>query len=123
MIIIKVVFKRLALKALYKIMKEEGGRGNKNNYKHVSVGLCTIKHQYIDAQSHLLHTHTLSLSPSLSLSSTHTHTHAHAHTHTHTHTYKHTHHHHHRLHTHTLTQSKSGRHELVRFLEVEEIGF
>ena len=58
-------------------------------------------HQYIDAQSHLLHTFSLALSPSLSLPlNPHTH---------------HT--------THTLTQNKSGRYELIRFLEVEEIGF
>ena len=27
------------------------------------------------------------------------------------------------IHTHTLTQSKSGSYELIRFVEVEEIGF
>ena len=95
-------------------MKEEGGRGNKSDYTNVFLRLRIITHQYIDAQSHLLHTH--SLSPSLS--SFHTHTHTHHTTHTHTHTHTHTSHI-----THTLTGSKSGRYELIRFLEVEEIGF
>ena len=60
------------------------------------------KHQYIEAQSHLLHI----LSLHLPLPP-----------HTHTHIYKHTHT------THTLAQGKLGRHELIRFLEVEEIVF
>ena len=53
--------------------------------------------------SHICCTHSLSSHP-------HTHTHTHTHTRTHTH-------------THLITQSKSGRYELIRFLEVEEIGF
>ena len=77
-------------------MKEEGGRGNKNNCINVSLRLRIIIHQYIDAQSHLLHT----LSLPLSLSPPHP-----PHTHT----------------THTLTQSKSGRYELIRFLKVKEM--
>ena len=85
-------------------MKEEGEQSNKNDYTNVSLTLCIIIHQYIDTQSHLLHT----LSSPPSLSSTHTHTHAHTHT---------------TPHTLTLTQSKSGRYGLIRFLEVEEIGF
>ena len=96
-------------------MKEEDGQGNKNDYTNVSLRICIIIHQYIDAQLHLLHI--LSLFPPLSLSLpsyTHTHTHTHIHTHTHTHT--------HTPHT-ILTQSKSGKYELIRFLEVEEIGF
>ena len=87
-------------------MKEEGERVYKNNYRNISLRLCIIIHQYISVQSHLLHTH------SLPLIHTHTHTHTHTHAHTHTHT-----------HTHTLTHSKSGRFELIRFLEVEKIGF
>ena len=84
-------------------MKEEGERGNKNNCTDVSLRFCIIIHQCSDTQSHLLHTH--SLSPS----------HPHTHTHTHTQIPHHTH-----THTHTLTQSKSGRYELISFLEVEE---
>ena len=90
-------------------MKEEGGRGNKSDYTNMFLRLRIITHQYIDAQSHLLHTHSLPLSLSLSLSSTHTHTHTHARACARA---QHT--------THTLTQSKSG--ELIRFLEVEEGG-
>ena len=88
-------------------MKEAGGGGDgvtKIIYINVSLILYIIIHQYIDAQSHLLHT--LSLSHSLSLSPSHPHTHSHTTSHT----------------THTLTQSKSGKCELIRFLEVEEVG-
>ena len=82
--------------------EEEGGGDEKNNDTNVSLRFYIIIHQYINTQSHLLHTHSLLLSLSLSI---------HAHTHYTPHT------------QHTLTQSKSGRHELIRFLEVEEIGF
>ena len=101
----EVIFKRLSLKALSALQDQEerGGRDNKNNYTNVSLRLYIIIHQYIDAQSHLLHK--VSLSPS----------HPHTHTHTHTQIPHHTH-----THTHTLTQSKSGRYELISFLEVEE---
>ena len=74
-------------------MKEEGGMRLQNNYTNVSLRFYIIIHQYIDAQSHLLHTLSPSFSPPLN------------------------------PHTHTLTQSKSGRYELIRFLEVEDIGF
>ena len=88
-------------------MKGEGERGNKKKYKNVSLRLCIIIHEYIDAQSRLLHT----LSLTLSLPLIHTHTHTHTHTTPH-HTTPHT--------THTFIQSKSGRYELIRILEVEE---
>ena len=78
--------------------EEEGGGDEKNNDTNVSLRFYIIIHQYIDAQSHLLHTLSLPFSLSLSI-----------------HTYTRT--------THTLTQSKSGRYELIRFLEVEERGF
>ena len=71
-----VIFKRLSLKALSALYDHErgGGKGQQNNYTNVSLRLCIIIHQYIDAQSHLLHT--------LSLPLIHTHT-----PHTHTNTY------------------------------------
>ena len=79
-----VIFKRLSLIALIALQDLErgGGQGNKNNDTNSYLRLYIIIHQYIDAQSHLLHTHSLpvSLSPS----------HPHTHTHTpppHTHTY------------------------------------
>ena len=57
------------------------------------LSLYIITHKYCDTQSHLLHTLSLPLNP-------------------------------HTPHTaNTLTQSKSGRYELIRFLEVEERGF
>ena len=93
--IIMVIFNCLFLKALSSLQYHEGG-GYQNNYTNVSLRLYIIIHRYIDAQSHLLLT--LSLLSSLSLSSTHT--------------------------PHTiLTPRKSGRYELIRFLEVEEVGF
>ena len=67
-------------------------------------------HGRTHARTHT-HTHTYTYPPH-----THSRTHASIHTHTCTHTHTHT-------HTHTLTQSISGRYELIRFLEVEEIGF
>ena len=96
----EVIFKRLSLKALSALQDQEerGGRDNKNNYTNVSLRLYIIIHQYIDEQSHLSHTLSLPLSLSLSI---YTHT-------------PHT--------THTLTQSRSGRYELIRFLEVEGKG-
>ena len=75
-----VIFKRLSLRTLSALQDHEegGGRGNRNNYTNVSLRPCTIIYQYIDAQSHLLHTHSLSLSlPPLSLSHTHTTPHLH----------------------------------------------
>ena len=48
-----------------------GGEGVTKIITHVSLRLSIIIHQYIDVQSHLLHTHSLSLSPP------HTHTHTH----------------------------------------------
>ena len=61
-------------------MKGEEEGGNKNNYTNVSLRLCINIHQYIDAQSHLLHTLPLSLSLPLSHSLSHTHTHTHTQT-------------------------------------------
>ena len=84
-------------------MKEEGGRGNKNDYTNVSLRLFIIIHQYIDAVTSVAPY--LSPSLSLSLSSTYTHTYHTSHT------------------THTLTQSKAGRYQLIRFSEFEEICF
>ena len=76
------------------IMKEEGGWGNKHKYFSQALHNYTlINRRTVTSVAH-------TLSPSLSLPlNPHTHT------------------------THTLTQSKSGRYELIRFLEVEEIGF
>ena len=73
-----VIFKRLALKALSALQDHEGGGGTENNYANVSFRLDVIIHQYINAQSHLLHTLylPLPLNP-------HTHTHTHT-THTRT---------------------------------------
>ena len=54
----EVIFKRLSLKALSALQDQEerGGRDNKNNYTNVSLRLYIIIHQYINAQSHPLHT-------------------------------------------------------------------
>ena len=60
-------------------MKGERGRGNRNNYTNASLKLCKNIHQYIDSQSHLLHTLTLPLSRILSLPLIQTHTHTHLH--------------------------------------------
>ena len=59
-----IFFKHQSLEALGALQdhKGEGGQGNKNNYTNVSLRLCITIHQYIDAQSHLLHKPSLSLS-------------------------------------------------------------
>ena len=89
MIIIKVIFKHLSLKALKRFTEIwRRGRGYKNNYTETyTLRLYMNIHQYIETQSHLLHTLSLplSLSPSLSLSPYHPNTHTHTCTHTHTH--------------------------------------
>ena len=82
-------------------MKEERGRGNKiitRMFLPDSTFLLLSIHQRKVTSV----AHTLSLSPSLSLPLN-------------PHTYAH--------HTHTFTQSKLGRYELMRFLEVVEIVF
>ena len=80
-----VIFKRLSLKALSALQDHGGGGGTglQNDYTNVSLRLYIIIHQYINAQSHPLHT----LSPpSLSLPlNPHTHTHTHTTPHTHLH--------------------------------------
>ena len=63
-------------------MKGEGVRGNNNNYTNVSLRLCINVYQYIDAQSHLLHTLSLPLFLPPSPSPSHTPTHTPTHTHT-----------------------------------------
>ena len=64
-------------------MKGEGGHGYKKIITEMFLLPCiNIIHQYIDAQSDLLHTLSLSFSPSLSLSSKQTDTHTHTHTQT-----------------------------------------
>ena len=64
-----VLFKCLSLKALNTLQKHEvgGGMANQSNHINVSLGLCINIHQYINAQSHLLHTLSLPLSLSLSI--------------------------------------------------------
>ena len=94
--IIMVIYTCLFVKALSAIEKHEGGEGNENNYTNVSLRLYIIIHQYIDAQSQLLHTLSPFLSPSLSLSPSYPNTHTHTHTHTHMHKQTH--------HTHTCTE-------------------
>ena len=65
------------------VIKEAGGKGNKNTYE-IFLSDCIIIHQYINTQSHLLHT----LSLPLSLSPSHPHTHTpHLTTPHHTHSY------------------------------------
>ena len=64
-----IFFKHQSLEALGALQDHEGegGQGNKNNYTNVSLRLCITIHQYIDAQSHLLHTLSLPFSLSLSI--------------------------------------------------------
>ena len=73
-----VNFKCLSLKALSALQDHEGGggQGNKNNYKNVSLRLYINIQQYINTQSHLLHT----LSPFLAPSHTHIYTHTRSYT-------------------------------------------
>ena len=100
--IIMVIFRRLSLKALSALQDHEdgGGRGNKI-ITQMLLSDSTKLYINTSTHSHICCTHSLFLSLPLD-----------PHTHTHTH---HT--------THTLAQSKSGRYELIRLLEVEEIGF
>ena len=81
-IIIMVILKCLSSKALGALQDHEGegGTGYQNNYTNVSLRLYIIIHQYINAQSHPLHTLSLSLSLSPS-QSTYTHIHHTPHTH------------------------------------------
>ena len=72
-----VISKRMSLKALSALQNHEGGGrgGNKNNCTNVSLRLCIIIHQYIDAHT---------LSPSLPLPLIHTDTHTTHYTNTYT---------------------------------------
>ena len=94
-----VIFKLLSSKALSASHSREGGGGT-GKQKLLHKCFSQTLHNYTS-----IHRPTVtSVAHSLPLSLPHPHTHT-------TH------------HTHTLTQSKSGSYELIRFVEVEEIGF
>ena len=102
-----IIFKRISLKVQSALQDHEGG-GGQGNKIIIQMFLPDSTYLYINTSTHRHIRCTHSLSLSLSLSTPHTHTHTRTHTHA-----PHT--------THTLTRSKSGRYELIRFLEVEEI--
>ena len=101
-----VIFKCLSLTALSTLQKKKKHKTNmkgeeEQGHKKKTTTYVSLRLSNTSILGHICCTHTHSLSHPL----------INIHTHTHTH------------HTHTLTLSKSGRYELIRFLEVKEIGF